>query len=345
MRDKKTDSLAFIDNNILDKAIYISNKSFWILQENYLVKDNKKIKYIVATKEFINKTSGKNAKQIITAKERLPDHQDATVLYALVHLAQKQKSNIVRTSYYEILKTLEWSTGKKSYEILRKSIRVWLDLEFEFINCFYTHERGHINISGKVISNITEIENPPEIIIEFSRVFLELMTKNRFFTKLKIQEHKSLKGSFQKRLYEILIKSFNNSTSFEIRWNNLKDRLEEDCKYKSEFLRKLERAVSSINRKTDLKVKYEVFQDLILFRVQNKERIYFFQMIDFLENSIEKIDLTSEDIIEIKNKCYLKPSEDNLFYLVCPDEELKNKLQLNRKFLKILQALKIKALV
>ncbi len=335
-KNNNNKQIALIDNNILDKSLYVSSKKFWDIKTSTIKEPNgSETILFIATKEFINPATNKLAKQVITSKDRLPNHQDNLILNVLIHMAQKNKKDIVNTTVYEILKNLGWSTGKKYYQIVRESINIWYNLGIEFHNCFYTHENGHITLKSRIITHFEERMEDGKLEIHFQSKIFNLLIKNRFYTSLNIPDYKNLKSAFQRRLYEILIKSFNNKLSFTINWKRLKDKLEDESKYKAKFLEKLNRAIKAINEKTELKISIELIDDLIQFRLKNEEKVILFELLNWLLNHMEE-----EMVLKIKNTCKLKKNGDG-FIMICIDDEIKEYLYNNPKIMKFIKGFRI----
>ena len=333
MKKDNNSSIALVDNNILDKSIYINDEKFWQIEEVPVVFKNKTTKLIKATKTFIN-SQNIQAAQIIEAQDRLPDHKDNAVLFALITLAQEQNSYTVETTYYKIIEHLKWSSGAKIYKLVRDSLKVWHNLKITYENCFYTHESGHINFSSYVITSIEEHEKEGRLIVQFEPRFFNILVKNRFFTGIYLENYAKLSSGFQRRLYEILSKSFNNNLTFEIRWDNLKIKTEDSSKYRSDFIKKVHRAVNAINNKTDLKLKLEVYGDILLFRLQSKEKAKLFSLLWYLETYKSKIGIDEDFILLFKNKCFLKYNEKtNNYYVVCRDSTISETVN-NNPYLK-----------
>lgn len=341
---KKNYSIALIDNNILDKALYIENKQFWEVEELKLVSEQNKeesIKIIRATKKFLN-SQGKEAAKIIEARDKLPDHKDNTVLFALISIAQEQNSPKIETSYYQILKKLNWYISSKNYNQIRNSLKVWHNLKITYKNCFYTYQTGHINFSSYIITSIEEHESQGKLIIQFEPNFLQILIENKFFTGLNIPNYGKLSSGFQRRLYEILSKSFKNSLTFEIGWKKLQKKIEDTSKYKSEFIRKVKRAIKSINEKTDLKIEFQNFENTLLFRLVSKEKTKFFNIIWYLESTKNSLNIDNDFILLFKNKCELKQNENkDSFFLICKDPILKERINENPYLKKALYINKI----
>lgn len=330
-------AIALIDNNILDKSIYITDEKFWTIEEVMVPYLNETVKIIRATKKFFHKQTQQEVYQILEGRGRLPDHKDHAVLVALISLAQEQKSDRLVTSYYKIIDRLRWSKNDKIYSFVRESLNVWHNFKISFQKCFYTHDEGYVTFSTYVITSLEEKTKEGKVIIQFEPRFFETLFKNRFFTSLHVPDYCKLSSGFQRRLYEILSKSFNNRLTFEIGWETLKEKTEDSSKYKSDFLKKLTRAVNSINERTSLKLEFTMKNENILFRVLNEEKVKFFNLVWFLENYKEKYRVDENFVMLFKNKCTLKINEKTKNYiLVCADKELKEKILQNESFKNIL---------
>lgn len=323
---KEDISFALIDNNILEKALYVVNEKFWNVTESVVVSSGNSETIIRAEKIIPSKVKGKEAKYAIEVKNRLPDHRDAAVLFSIISTAQEQGSPEISTSIYKLLDKLGWDKSGKNYNLLRDSIDLWYSLSFEYINCFYTHDSGYISFKSRIITFYSETFDG-KLQIDMQPKMFEILTKNRFFSSVVVEEYSTLKSGFQRRLYEILAKSFNDSMTFHIKWDNLRYKLEDDSKYKSTFLRKLKRAVDAINQNTTLKVSFDSVDDLIVFSLINEEKSQLIGLVNFLANYKDRFKLDDEFILRLKNKCYLKKiTGKDKYLLICKDNELKEKI-------------------
>jgi len=331
------ETVALVDNNILDKQIYVVNEKYWDIKESIIEDNEGTSKLIVAVKKIYHVSTNSETKQIIRCRNRLPNHQDNLILLTLLSIAQNQRSFLVKTTYYDILKRVNWSFGKKNYELVEDSLDVLHSLHITYEKNFYSNG-NYINFSTYVISSIYKTNEVIEI--QFEPKFIEMMTQNKYFSFLIVNKYARLKSPFQKRLFDILIKSFHNSLSYKIRWENLKKKLEDNSKYKSDFLKKVKRAIKAINDFTYLKIELEDYNGLLQFWCKNEEKIRYVQFIDYLSRDLNKYGINEAILRELELKGYLKKVND-YYILSLRDERLKELIINSKPFLHVLKLFKI----
>ena len=231
------------DNNFLEYPNWVVSK-----RDNYkmymIEKPNGK--YIISTTEDI---------------DRLPDKADKIILYYLITLILKTKSNKLETTRYNILKNSIGRVSKKEYKKLIDSLDRWLALKIKFQGIFYDGDsyttRGFHILDGYKLNQDGKLE------IYFNEQYLEQLKNTNYFKLVNFNEYKLLKKPVSARLYEILIKTFKDRNIWKIHIIKLAEKLtlekRNNCNtyYPSDVIIKVNPSVSEIRRNTNLKVELD----------------------------------------------------------------------------------------
>ena len=188
-----------------------------------------------------------------SGKNLIPDDKDALFLYFLLFLAQKNNTNEINLTFYEIIKSLNYPLNGKEYKRLELSLEKWLSVFIKFDNCFYqngVHIKAGFHILNYKISD--EVIDKKKIInISLDKDFLKMMRESNFFQEIDLSIYFKLKHPLSRRLYEYLSKAFINQKSFKISTKKLFDKIRiKLSQYPSEIKRKInsiEKALKRVN--------------------------------------------------------------------------------------------------
>ena len=162
-----------------------------------------------------------------SGKNLIPDDKDALFLYFLLFLAQKNNTNEINLTFYEIIKSLNYPLNGKEYKRLELSLEKWLSVFIKFDNCFYqngVHIKAGFHILNYKISD--EVIDKKKIInISLDKDFLKMMKESNFFQEIDLSIYFKLKHPLSRRLYEYLSKAFINQKSFKISTKKLFEKL------------------------------------------------------------------------------------------------------------------------
>lgn len=101
-------------------------------------------------------------------------------------------------------------------------------------------------------------EKDNNLVIEFNRFWLEKVRESKYFKMLNFDKIINLKSPIATRLYEILIKNFQNRNIWEIDAHKLVLKLTLQKKYLSQIIQKIKPAVNRINKQTDLNIDLKI---------------------------------------------------------------------------------------
>ena len=202
-----------------------------------------------------------NGEYVISTAEnidRLPDRLDKIILYYLMSLLMKNdfEDRIVDVSRYQIAKE---ALGSFRYDRIMLGLRRWHKVSIDFNGTFYDGD-GYSTRSFHIIDDIILKNNNLKIF--FNVQFLEQIRASQYFKLINFNEYKRLKKPTSARLYEILVKTFKDRGVWHINIIKLAEKLtiekrkNIDTYYPSDVIVKLTPAVNEINKKTDLKIKF-----------------------------------------------------------------------------------------
>gem|GEM_PF-5989702 len=199
----------------------------------------------------INTNKGKYTFQ--SGKDLIPDDKDALFLYFLLFLAQKNNTNEINLTFYEIIKALNYPLNGKEYKRLELSLEKWLSVFIKFDSCFYQNGKyikaGFHILNYKIADEV--IDKKKIVNISLDKEFIKMMKESNFFQEIDLSIYFKLKHPLSRRLYEYLSKAFINHKSFKISTKKLFDKLRiKLSKYPSEIKRKIlsiEKALKRVN--------------------------------------------------------------------------------------------------
>jgi len=259
-----------IDNNkmeIKDDLNFLEYPMF-VVNEDRIVKgvQGKSVKIIKDIGTYTIETS-------ITCD--LPRRKDKILLYYLLYLAKIKNNNEIFVSGSQLIKKAYGilRPGKREYERLQETLRVWASVRIEFKGLFYID-----GYRSKIFSILnTWKEGKRTYYIEFNKEYLQQLKDSIFYKVIDINKYKILKRPISTRLYEILLKSFvKTSKTFPINIFKLSEKLTLSYKYKSQIIRSLNPAITEINNSTDMTFKMTYLKDkeLLIFELLENLEIY-----------------------------------------------------------------------
>ena len=195
---------------------------------------------------------------IYRAGYKPPTKTDFIFLLYLLMKSQKNgwKNKIIATKY-ETIKNCGLVPGKPQYERLEDSLKRWKMVGIEFKGTFYDGDKYQTLVFG-IIDEYGIKENSKEIEIRFSSKWLLKIKESNYFKYINFSQIKTLRSPLVIRLYEILIKSFQNRNKWEIDAMKLAQKIPMNEKYPADVIPKIKAAVNRINEYTILKVKFIV---------------------------------------------------------------------------------------
>lgn len=175
------------------------------------------------------------------------------LLYLLMESQQNGWKNELTLTKYQILESCNLRKDKWWYNRLDDSLRRWKMVGVEFQGTFYDGKEYQIMNFG--IVDDWDIEKETKFLrISLNKKWLLRIKESNFFKYINFNQIKVLRSPLAIRLYEILIKSFQNRNKWEINAMKLAQKLPMNEKYPADVIPKIKAAVNRINEYTTLKV-------------------------------------------------------------------------------------------
>jgi len=177
-------------------------------------------------------------------------------------------------SRFEILKACNITPSKGKYKRLEDSLKRWEHVKIEFKGTFYD-AKAYETLHFGIIDSWGIDENNKKLYIRFSPEWLLCIKNSNFFKMIEFNTLKTLKTPLVIRLYEILVKSFQGRSEWQINALKLAQKIPLNRKYASEIRIKVEPAIQRINVQTSLKVSMETVKKergnlVFIFRKESK---------------------------------------------------------------------------
>ncbi len=192
------------------------------------------------------------------ASRGVPSKVDILFLYYLMLESQNNNWNqIVRVSRYQILKACGMNVGRKERERLIQSLEAWKRVTISFSGTFY-NGTGYEFIEFGIVDKWSIREEDKQLEIRLSPEWIEKIRQSEFFKYVSFAQMKQLRSPLALRLYEILVKTLYQRTSWEIDALKLAVKIPMVEKYFTDIRPKIEAATRRISDKTDLNVKVKI---------------------------------------------------------------------------------------
>lgn len=237
--------------------------------------------WVVSTKSNTNKLviARDKGKYEVKSSEGLPTRFDKIVLYYLLqnlfHKDQLKSTEII-TTRYEITRNIFFnkkSIGKVEYDRIMLALKRWKAIFISFEGIFYTgddHTIRYFCVIDEVILNA----KTKKLYIRFNPSYIKQLQESKFYKLINFEEYKKLTRPVSARLYEILVKSFQETEIWNINSQNLAEKLTLEKRpsakkyYVNDLLTKLRPAINEINKNTDVHIefKYDKQKDVCLFK-------------------------------------------------------------------------------
>ena len=189
---------------------------------------------------------------------KTPTKTDIIFLYYLMFKSQQAgwKEKLI-LSQREILRGCGIAPGKRWADRLKDSLERWKMVGIKFTGTFYDG-KDYQTMNFGVIDEWDLEKNTGHLNIRFAPKWLERIKSSNYFRYIDFQQMKSLGSPLTIRLYEILIKSFQGRSEWNIDALKLAAKIPMKEKYVSHIASKITTAVDSINAKTNLNFTMEV---------------------------------------------------------------------------------------
>lgn len=187
-----------------------------------------------------------------------PSKTDAIFLYFL--LSYSQQNNWIQEfeiSQYQVLTGCGIKPGKKWRLRLQESLERWMHLVVTFDKTFYdgqTQSRIDKTMQFHILESWSLDNTTKKLYVRFNREWLENTEHSVYYKNLVFEQLRLLKSPVAMRLFEILIKSFQQSNVFEIGAKNLARKMPLSFRYPSDIVKKIKSGINRINNQTSLQL-------------------------------------------------------------------------------------------
>jgi len=188
----------------------------------------------------------------------IPSKVDIMILYYLLLVSQQNRYECrIETSLYKIMKGCDMPTTKEKKDRIIDSLARWKRVNISFSGVFFDGIK-YDKAEFSIINDYWVDDNKRYVIINFNENWIKTIKESNFFKYISFNEMKHLRSPVAIRLYEILSKSFYKRKEWKIGVIKLKDKIPLQEKHYSTIKRKIESAVNTINRKTDMNIEMSV---------------------------------------------------------------------------------------
>ena len=189
---------------------------------------------------------------------KVPTYIDVIFLYYFMLVLQnKDWKNEIKTSKYNVLKNCGLSRSVYYMKRLEDSLERWINVTLKFQGTFYDNKE-YKSLNFNIINDWYIDEKDKKIFIEFNKFWIKKVKESQYFKILNFNELFKLRNPIATRLYEILIKTFQNRDTWEIDAHKLAKKITLNKKYYSHIKQRIKTALNKINKKTELKVDFKV---------------------------------------------------------------------------------------
>ena len=195
------------------------------------------------------------------------------LMYILYRSQQEGWKEEIELSRYEILKSCGYTSCRPAdYERLEDSLERWKMVGVKFKGTFYDGKR-YITLSFGIIDTWKIDEQTRRLKIRFNREWLTRIKNSSYFKYLNFDQIRSLRSPLAMRLYEILVKNFQNRDEWSINAKNLAKKIPMKEKAVAHIVPKIKAAVNRINIKTNFRV------SLLIERPRRGEAFFIFKKV------------------------------------------------------------------
>jgi hypothetical protein len=179
----------------------------------------------------------------------------------LLYLTLKSQSagwpEIIELSKYEILNACGISPNTHWYQRLEDSLERWKMVGVKFQGTFYDG-KNYSSLNFGIIDSWNINKKTKKIQVRFSPEWLLQQKQSLFYKMIDFNEVLALRSPLTIRLYEILVKSFQNRSLWEIDVLKLAQKIPMREEYPAHIIPKIKAAVNRINEGTELQLELEI---------------------------------------------------------------------------------------
>ena len=215
-----------------------------------------------------------------------PTKLDAVFLFYLLYRSQKTGwQEEIELSRYEILKDCGFKSIRPAdYRRLEDSLERWKMVGVKYNGTFYDGHQ-YITLSFGIIDTWKIDKNTRKLYVRFNKEWLMRIKNSTYFRYLNFDKIRSLRSPLAMRLYEILIKSFQNRNEWKIDAIKLAQKIPMKERYPADIIPKIKAALNRINKHTNLNV-----QLLVERKRRGKANLIFLKKNKMMENdSLENV--------------------------------------------------------
>ncbi len=190
---------------------------------------------------------------------KVPTKLDIIYLMYLLYRSQQEGwKEEIELSRYEVLRSCGYSSCRPAdYERLEDSLERWKMVGIKFQGTFYDGKK-YIALSFGVIDTWKIDERTKRLRIRFNKEWLTRIKNSSYFKYLNFDQIRALRSPLAMRLYEILIKSFQNRDEWTIEAKKLAQKIPMKERAVAHIIPKIKAAVNRINAKSNLKVSLHI---------------------------------------------------------------------------------------
>lgn len=275
--ERNSDNLLRQDKNLLKDPIWFVNETQFERDENSLAIWCSKAGY-----------------QFMTSKEP-PNRIDYLVLLGVLYLSQSNHWSLkVETTRHQLIKLGGLAMNSTSYKRVERSIERYIASYIKTEN-WYVPGKGYSTCMFNIISS-AEFQKR-KIVIYFTPAFIEKVSSSNFFQQMSLNTLRNISSPVSLRLYELLSSMFYGRTKWSICAHKMAEKIHINEKYASRIVYRIKGFLSTIRKKTDLKV---------YLKTEKKRRssiiLHFYtraKPLEEVESKVEKIlapEITSDEV-------------------------------------------------
>lgn len=242
-----------------------------------------------------------------------PTKLDAIFLFYLLYRSQKSGwEEEIELSRYEILKNCGFKSIRPAdYKRLEDSLDRWKMVGVRYKGTFYDGKK-YITLSFGIIDTWKIEERNKKVYVRFNKEWLTRIKNSTYFKYIDFEKIKALRSPLAIRLYEILVKSFQNRDEWRIEAMKLAEKIPLKVRYPSHVVSKVRSAVNRINACTDLNIYFEAekFKPKVILIFRKSDRKLPDYLFDSLIKLLPKSERKKQTVLEAIRKALDKHGEE-----------------------------------
>lgn len=178
---------------------------------------------------------------------RVPEKLDVIFLVYLLFQCRKSVSGqAIRVSRYQVLRDCGLKMNSQYYARLVESLARWHMVRIDFSGTFY-NGKSYRHLTFGVFDRWEIDEDTRHLKVEFSPLFVEMISGKRFFERIDFPEFKQLRSPLATSLYGVLTEALRECDSWVIDAIELAKQLSMQERYPAHIIPKITAALTRIN--------------------------------------------------------------------------------------------------